>query len=157
MDNPNDVTNLFVGGMEGKYTLHHCRFYLDQDIIAGKAILTLGYHSCWAPVSGKEEERHGNFEILTNHAGANLQYKAAISGQPIPTDAVVVGRHSNGNVIHMSRGLINNVQTLGKVDNGYCYLPYQAREIFSENYEILTCASTATDGGISTRKLLLVR
>lgn len=139
VDSSNDVTNLFLGGMEGIYALHPCRFYLGRDIIAGKAILTNGFHSCWAPINGKEVERHENFELLTNPGGADLQYKSISSGQPIPSDAVIVGRNPNGNLIHSSRGLINNVQTLGKFDNGNCYLPYRSLESSSKNCEILTC------------------
>lgn len=143
----NDIQNAFVGGREGIYTLYHCRFNLDGNIIAGKAILSNGFHSCWVPADGKEVERYDNFEILTNPGGAHLQYRTASSGQPIPSDAVIVGRHSNGNLIHMSRGMVDTIQTLGKVDNGYCYIPYQNREIFSQNYEILTCSVTAGISG----------
>lgn len=117
--------------MEGIYTLYHCRFDLGQDVIAGKAILSFGFRSCWATINRKEVERNENFELLTNPGGADLQYKTASSGQPIPVDAVVVGRLSNGNIIHMSRRLVDNMQSLGKVDNGYCYLPYKSREVFS--------------------------
>lgn len=149
VNNPEDVTNLFDGGMEGQYTLHHCRFYFDGNIVAGKAILTHGFHSCWAPVNGGEVERHENFEVLANPGGADLQYKSATSGAAIPSDAVEAGRYLNGNVIHMSRGSVNGIQTLGKVHNGYCYLPHQSREVFSRSYEILTCETSSIDANFN--------
>lgn len=147
VNSANHIANAFIGGVEGTYTLYHCRFYLNGNIVVGKAILSNGLHSCWVPVDGKEVERYDDFEILTNPGGAILRYTATSSGLPIPNDAVIVGRLSNGNLMHMSRGMVNNVQTLGKVDNGYCYLPYQNREIFSQNYEILTCSGSEKTGG----------
>ena len=97
---------------------------------------------CYLPAYGKEVSSH-SFQVLTNPAGANLQW-VWCDGEQIPTGALIGGLEKDGTILYIGRARHSNgSMAIGKFSmmTKQFYYPFGSEEHTLKKFEILVATN----------------
>ncbi|KAG5870298.1 hypothetical protein JTB14_018095 [Gonioctena quinquepunctata] len=120
----------FPAGEDHGEKVFVARSHIIESIIPGKLVPSHGV--CYSPAVGWAFGVP-DYEVLSNYPGKWMP----CSGGKIPLNALAAGHTKSETTLYVGRFSVDGVMTVGKVENGVCYIPHEGKEKDSKTFDIL--------------------